>query len=344
MHSFSPTCLARLSVLALAAALTACSTTKAPKVEDPTQAPDMASTRLVVNRMYARYAESANQALQEIARAHQGAAAPIVPETAPAPAPAVNPIIGTGLDKVLTLTPYTGDVEDLVYVIASRMDWKVLSPVGIRVAPVQVTYAANNKHAITILRELGAAIGRSAEIMADMQNKTLQVHYPVNNAYDPTDVQARKPSRRATATPPASPPQVASGESLAAHEMLLVDPTPPQKPKPRRKPKKPAPKSTEAAPSTTPATETSASIAAPEQAPAQDAPKPEGANTETSSPSSATSPEGKSSKEAPSETPSGKAPSKEASPGAEKARTETEVPTNASRPDTDSPQAQGSRP
>lgn len=158
---------------------------------------DWEGTNRVIDRMYARYAEQSTQALMRMAEAHNS-----VPSRGMGMAEgsvgyadyyqgsgsgAAMSLAGTGLDIPLTIKPYTGDIEDLVYVIGSRIDWRVISPLGIRVGPVTVTYAANGKTAASILTELGALVGRNAEIVADIDERTLQVQYPITNRYDPTD-------------------------------------------------------------------------------------------------------------------------------------------------------------
>lgn len=206
---------ARITALSAAAlcclALSACASRTEPQ---QLEGPDWVSTNKVIDRMAARNSEAVTRALLQMAQAQRAVAQREAGDeslAAPAASSAGAPsgqqasqtgamarivsgqrvlLTGSGLDTRLDIAPYSGDVEDFIYVIGARIGWRVLSPQGIRISPVTLTYAAKNKPAFDALREIGASVGRNAEILADMQERTLQVRYPLSNQYDPTDAGA----------------------------------------------------------------------------------------------------------------------------------------------------------
>ena len=200
-----------------------------------------------VDRMYARYAELATQALNRLAEASGAVPAesleppplpepvqmiPMVPAPVvqqaqpyldpaiPAPLPPVvqqqqsaqyvvssagvddvtaqqaapvGPIIKAestrrGLSRLLTIRPYTGDIEDFVYMIAADTGYIYLPHIGVKASPKVVTYSAKRKSAARVLKDLGAAVGNSATIVINEHERSLRVQYPIPTNYRSTDV------------------------------------------------------------------------------------------------------------------------------------------------------------
>lgn len=82
-----------------------------------------------------------------------------------------------GLEKLLTLKGWTGDLADLVSTIAAETGWQAVASKGLRVVPVIVSINAENKSAYDILIDAGSKAGSSADVVVSSQNKSITVVY-----------------------------------------------------------------------------------------------------------------------------------------------------------------------
>lgn len=87
--------------------------------------------------------------------------------------------IPPGLERRITLADVTDDVEGIVERIAKQIGWIRLPSIGIRVSQQPLTVNAVDRPAIEVIRDLGGAVGRNAEIVVTPGNRTLSVQFPV---------------------------------------------------------------------------------------------------------------------------------------------------------------------
>lgn len=85
-----------------------------------------------------------------------------------------------GMNTVLDIKPFFGDLEDLVYMITVQTGYKYLPFSGLKVSPVIVTYQANNKTAFESLVEINNKIGTNATIKISEVAHTVQIIYPIS--------------------------------------------------------------------------------------------------------------------------------------------------------------------
>lgn len=85
-----------------------------------------------------------------------------------------------GLNLVMDVQPYFGDLDDLVYMISAQTGYKYLPFSGLKVTPVFVTYEARGKTALEIFVEINNKIGRNATIKISEVAQTVQVIYPIS--------------------------------------------------------------------------------------------------------------------------------------------------------------------
>lgn len=85
-----------------------------------------------------------------------------------------------GLSTRITLMGITDDVEGLLDRIARQINWTRAPSTGIKVSPQPLTIEAVDKPAIEVIRDLGGATGRNAEIVVMPGLRTLTVNYPVH--------------------------------------------------------------------------------------------------------------------------------------------------------------------
>ena len=87
-----------------------------------------------------------------------------------------------GMNTVMDIKPFFGDLEDLVYMITVQTGYKYLPFSGLKVAPVITTYHANNKTAFEALVEINNKIGTNATIKISEVAKTVQIIYPISTS------------------------------------------------------------------------------------------------------------------------------------------------------------------
>lgn len=85
-----------------------------------------------------------------------------------------------GLNLVMDVKPFIGDLDDLVYMITAQTGYTYLPFSGLKVSPVMVTYHANNKTAFEMLVEINNKVGSNATIKISEVAKTVQVIYPIS--------------------------------------------------------------------------------------------------------------------------------------------------------------------
>lgn len=87
-----------------------------------------------------------------------------------------------GMNTVMDIKPFFGDLEDLVYMITVQTGYKYLPFSGLKVTPVITTYHANNKTAFEALVEINNKIGTNATIKISEVAKTVQIIYPISTS------------------------------------------------------------------------------------------------------------------------------------------------------------------
>lgn len=85
-----------------------------------------------------------------------------------------------GLEKEIVIDPFVGDIENIVYFIATQTGYTYLPHTGLKVSPVVVTYHSKYKTAFEALVEINNKVGRNATIKISEPAKTLQIVYPVS--------------------------------------------------------------------------------------------------------------------------------------------------------------------
>lgn len=87
-----------------------------------------------------------------------------------------------GMNTVLDIKPFFGDLDDLVYMITAQTGYKYLPFSGLKVAPVITTYHAHNKTAFEALVEINNKVGTNATIKVSEVARTVQVIYPISTS------------------------------------------------------------------------------------------------------------------------------------------------------------------
>lgn len=85
-----------------------------------------------------------------------------------------------GLEKEIVIDPFVGDIENIVYFIATQTGYTYLPHTGLKVSPVIVTYHSKYKTAFEALVEINNKVGRNAQIKISEPAKTIQIVYPVS--------------------------------------------------------------------------------------------------------------------------------------------------------------------
>lgn len=83
----------------------------------------------------------------------------------------------SGLEAKFT-GKYVGELEPLLQRLAKTAGWKVLRSDGVRVAPVTVAINAQDRTVYQILRDLGAMVGDTVDIVVSVPEKTFRLRYP----------------------------------------------------------------------------------------------------------------------------------------------------------------------
>ncbi|MCZ8256117.1 MAG: DotD/TraH family lipoprotein [Polaromonas sp.] len=73
---------------------------------------------------------------------------------------------------------YVGELEPLMERLAKAAGWRVLRSEGVRVAPVTVAINATDRSVYQVLRDLGAMVGDSVDIVVSVPDKTFRLRYP----------------------------------------------------------------------------------------------------------------------------------------------------------------------
>jgi hypothetical protein len=82
-----------------------------------------------------------------------------------------------GLERLITVR-WTGELEELMRLVAKETGWTLTAPTGLRVAPVIISINAENRSAFDVVRDIGAIAGTSADIAVNAQARTFTVRYP----------------------------------------------------------------------------------------------------------------------------------------------------------------------
>jgi hypothetical protein len=83
----------------------------------------------------------------------------------------------SGLDTKFT-GKYVGELEPLLERLAKTAGWRVVKADGVRVAPVTVAINAQDRTVYQILRDLGAMVGDTVDIVVSVPDKTFRLRYP----------------------------------------------------------------------------------------------------------------------------------------------------------------------
>lgn len=82
-----------------------------------------------------------------------------------------------GLERLITVR-WTGELEELLRLVAKETGWTLSASTGLRVAPVIISLNAESRSAFDVVRDIGAIAGTSADIAVHAQARTFTVRYP----------------------------------------------------------------------------------------------------------------------------------------------------------------------
>lgn len=85
-----------------------------------------------------------------------------------------------GLNNIVDIPVFIGDLEDLTYLITTHTGYKYLPYSGIKISPVRVTYETHGKTALEAFTEVNNLIGDNAIIKISEVAKTVQIIYPLS--------------------------------------------------------------------------------------------------------------------------------------------------------------------
>lgn len=85
-----------------------------------------------------------------------------------------------GLNNIVDIPVFIGDVEDLTYLITAHTGYKYLPYSGIKISPIRVTYEAHGKTALEAFTEVNNLVGDNVTIKISEVAKTVQIIYPLS--------------------------------------------------------------------------------------------------------------------------------------------------------------------
>lgn len=85
-----------------------------------------------------------------------------------------------GLNNIVDIPVFTGDIEDLTYLITTHTGYKYLPYSGVKISPIRVTYETHGKTALEAFTEVNNLVGANAIIKISEVAKTVQVIYPLS--------------------------------------------------------------------------------------------------------------------------------------------------------------------
>lgn len=98
--------------------------------------------------------------------------------TPPTPVVGAALVSPAGLERPISVR-WTGDIEELVQLIARETGWKWRPRQGVRVSPVVVSINATSRPAFDLLRDIGAIAGQSADVVVSETERSMTVRYPL---------------------------------------------------------------------------------------------------------------------------------------------------------------------
>lgn len=84
------------------------------------------------------------------------------------------------LSQIVALNELRGSAEEVLDQVCAQINWKRTASTGVRVAPIMISLPAGQRPLLAILKDVGAQLGRNADVVISSDSKSLSISYSVN--------------------------------------------------------------------------------------------------------------------------------------------------------------------